>query len=115
MPFFFPKTAYLQVKAVANPALDYESRLIAHYADDIHALHAQLGSDAGGAQFDGFDVPGADAVWVQPGEESNKLSYWRVYGSTLRYTVNGATRTFPVMSLISWRGEWYVVHLGEIR
>ncbi|HEX9506308.1 MAG TPA: hypothetical protein VGA62_09920 [Acidimicrobiia bacterium] len=115
MPFFFPKRAYLQVKAIADPELDYESRLIAHYEDDIHALHGQIGGDAAQAQLDGIDVPGSDAVWVQPGEESNKLSYWRVYGSVLRYTVNGAARTFPVTSLISWRGEWYVVHLGTIR
>ena len=50
-----------------------------------------------------------------PGEESNTLPYWRVYGSTLRYSVDGTTRSFPITSLISWRGEWYVVHLGAIR
>jgi hypothetical protein len=115
MPFFFPRSAYLQVKAVADPALDYESRLVANYDNDIHTLHAELGTDAGRAQFSEIDVPGNDAVLVQPGEESNKLSYWRVYGTLLHYTVNGTTRSFPVTSLISWRGEWYVVHLGEIR
>ena len=52
---------------------------------------------------------------VQPGEEYNKLSYWRVYGTTLQYTEDGQANSFPVTSLISWRGEWYVVHLGEIR
>jgi len=54
-------------------------------------------------------------VWVQPGEESNKGSYWRVYGTTMQYEVDGQTGSFPVTSLISWRGEWYVVHLGAIR
>jgi hypothetical protein len=115
MPFFFPKAAYLQVKAISDPASDYEQRLIANYRQDVHALHAQLGSDAASAQFAGIDVPDGQAVLVQPGEESNKLSYWRVYGTTLRYAVNGTTASFPVTSLISWRGEWYVVHLGEIR
>ena len=53
---------------------------------------------------------------MQPGEESNKLSYWRVYGTTMQYTESTARRgSFPVTSLISWRGQWYVVHLGEIR
>jgi hypothetical protein len=115
MPFFFPKSAYLQVKAIPDPASDYENRLIANYEQDIHALHAQLGADASTAHFDGIDVPDADAVWVQPGEESNKLSYWRVYGTQLRYTLAGVAGTMPVTSLISWRGEWYVVHLGAIR
>jgi hypothetical protein len=115
MPFFFPKAAYLQVKAIADPATDYEQRLIANYEQDIHTLHAQLGADAASVQFAGIDVPDAQAVLVQPGEESNKLSYWRVYGTTLRYTEDGQGNSFPVASLISWRGEWYVVHLGEIR
>jgi hypothetical protein len=115
MPFFFPQAAYLQVKAIADPATDYQQRLIANYEQDIHTLHAQLGADAAGAQFDSIDVPDAQAVLVQPGEESNKLSYWRVYGSTLHYTEDGQARSFPVTSLISWRGQWYVVHLGQIR
>jgi hypothetical protein len=115
MPFFFPKAAYLQVKAISDPATDYEQRLIANYEQDIHTLHAQLGAGAANAQFAGIDVPDSAAVLVQPGEESNKLSYWRVYGTTLQYTQDGQTNSFPVTSLISWRGEWYVVHLGEVR
>ena len=115
MPFFFPKRAYLQVKAISDPATDYEQRLIANYEQDIHTLHSQLGADAASAQFVGIDVPDGQAVLVQPGEESNKLSYWRVYGTKLRYSLNGTTNSFPVTSLISWRGQWYVVHLGEIR
>jgi len=78
-------------------------------------LHAQLGADAARAQFAGIDVPDSQVVLVQPGEESNRLPYWRVYGTTLRDTVDGQEHSFPVTSLISWRGQWYVVHLGEIR
>jgi len=115
MPFFFPKSAYLQVKAISDPATDYEQRLIANYEQDIHALHAQLGADSANAQFAAINVPDSQAVLVQPGEEYNKLSYWRVYGTTLQYTEDGQTNSFPVTSLISWRGEWYVVHLGAIR
>jgi hypothetical protein len=50
--------------------------------------------------------------WVQPGEEYNKIGYYRAFGSRLRYEVDGAPRAFDVKSLISWRGEWYVVHLS---
>jgi hypothetical protein len=115
MRFFFPKDAYLQVKAIADPASDYEQRLIANFKQDIHALHTQLGPNAVAARFDGISVPADEAVVVQPGEEYNKLSYWRVYGTTLRYTLDGTAASLPVTSLISWRGEWYVVHLGAIR
>jgi hypothetical protein len=115
LPFFFPKSAYLQVKAISDPAGDYQNRLIANYEEDIHTLHAQLGANAANAKFTGISVPDAQAVFVQPGEESNKGSYWRVYGTTMQYQVDGQTGSFPVTSLISWRGEWYVVHLGAIR
>jgi hypothetical protein len=115
LPFFFPKSAYLQVKAISDPASDYQNRLIANFAEDVHSLHAQLGANAADAKLVGVNVPDDQAVLVQPGEESNKLSYWRVYGSTMRYDVDGQSGSFPVTSLISWRGEWYVVHLGAIR
>jgi hypothetical protein len=115
LPFFFPQRAYLQVKAISDPAGDYQSRLIANFDDDVHTLHAQLGANASDAQFVGITVPDAQAVLVPPGDEYNKLSYWRVYGTTMQYTVDGQSGSFPVSSLISWRGEWYVVHLGAIR
>jgi hypothetical protein len=114
-PFFFPLSAYLQVKDISNPAGDYQSRLIANYEQDIHALHAQLGDAASRAQLTGMSVPNDQAQWITPGTEYNKGSYWRVYGSTLNFTVDGQSRSFPVTSLISWRGQWYVVHLGEVR
>jgi hypothetical protein len=115
LPFFFPRSAYLQVKAISDPAGDYQNRLIANFDDDVHSLHAQLGPNAANAKFVGITVPDDQAVLVQPGEESNKLSYWRVYGTTMQYEVDGQTGSFPVTSLISWRGQWYVVHLGAIR
>jgi len=115
LPFFFPKSAYLQVKAISDPAGDYQNRLIANYEEDIHALHAQLGAHAANAQYVGISVPDDQAVFVQPGEESNKGSYWRVYGTTMQYQVDGQTGSFPVTSMISWRGEWYVVHLAGFK
>jgi hypothetical protein len=114
-PFFFPLSAYLQVKAISDPTGDYQSRLIANYEQDIHTLHAQLGDAASRAQLTGLSVPNDQAQWIAPGVEYNKGSYWRVYGSTLDYTVDGQPHSLPVTSLISWRGQWYVVHLGQIR
>jgi hypothetical protein len=111
MPMFFPLGAYQQVKDVPNPAADWRHRLVAAYAHDIHALHAQLGSAGASATLVALDVPEAHARWVEPGEEYNKIGYYRVFGSRLRFQADGATRTFEVKSLISWRGEWYVVHV----
>ncbi|HEY4012612.1 MAG TPA: hypothetical protein VGM06_04705 [Polyangiaceae bacterium] len=118
MSFFFPLGAYRQVKDVANPAADWSHRLVAAYTHDIHALHAQIAAvsraDGAAIQFLGLDVPEERARWVEPGEEYNKIGYFRVFGSRLRYEVGGLTQTFDVKSLISWRGEWYVVHLSAI-
>ena len=111
-PFFFPLSAYKQVKAIWNPAEDYQNRLIAWYDLDIQAAHDHLGSAAAGARFVGVDVPEGDAEWIEPGVEYNKGSYYRVYGSRLNYEVGGHAASIGVFSLISWRGEWYDVHLG---
>jgi len=109
---FFPLGAYLQVKAISNPAADYRYRLVALYDLDVRALHLRVGS---GATLLGVDVPDASATWVPPGQEYNKGSYWRVYGTRMRYrTATGKEGSFGIFSLISWRGQWYVVHLGPI-
>jgi hypothetical protein len=113
MPFFFPLSAYLQVKAISNPAGDWQQRLVGAYQRDIHALHANLGAAVSSAQFTGIDVP-ATAQWVLPGAEYNKGPYWRVYGAQVRYTVGGRAGSFTIASMISWRGRWYIVHLARI-
>ncbi len=82
-----------------------------NYKRDVHALHESLSHDLGRAQYEGVEVPDARARWVEPGEEGNKTGYWRVYGARLRYKVGERSRTVDLSSLISWRGEWYVVHL----
>jgi hypothetical protein len=111
MPFFFPVTAYEQVKAITSPASDWRRRLVAAYKRDIHGLNQRLGDKANVAKFVRLDIPEERARWVDPNEESNKLGYWRVYGTRIIYEVGGKERALDVTSLISWRGEWYVVHL----
>jgi hypothetical protein len=115
MPFFFPLGAYQQVKDIGDPASDWKHRLVAAYARDVHALHRRLGDDPSAAKLVALDVPDDHARWVDPGEEYNKLGYFRVFGSKLRCQVDGKERAFDVKSLISWRGEWYVVHLSAIK
>lgn len=115
MPFFFRVTAYEQVKAITNPASDWRRRLVAAYKRDVHALHKRVGDQAANAKLVRADVPQDRARWVEPNEESNKLGYYRVYGTRLVYEVDGKERSLEVTSLISWRGEWYVVHLSGFK
>lgn len=111
MPFFFPVSAYGQVKAVTSPSGDWKHRLVAAYTRDIRAMAKTLGKNAESATFVRLDVPDRAARWVEPNEEYNKLGYYRVFGARLVYSIGGKERTFDISSLISWRGEWYVVHL----
>jgi hypothetical protein len=115
MPAFFPLGAYQQVKDIGDPASDWKRRLVSAYRHDIHTLHGALGESGGDAKLVSFDVPDARARWVDPGEEWNKIGYFRVFGSRLRYVAGGAEHAIEVKSLISWRGQWYVVHLSTIR
>ncbi|GAC1307028.1 MAG: hypothetical protein NVSMB16_03110 [Acidimicrobiales bacterium] len=110
LPAFFPRQAYVQVKAVRNPASDWKDRLVALYNADIVGLHASMGASASSIQFSGVDVPDAAAQWLGPGAEYNKLGYWRVFNTRVRYTGPSGSGSFIVISLISWRGQWYVVH-----
>jgi hypothetical protein len=115
MPFFFPLAAYEQVKAIGHPARDWKLRLVAAYVRDIHDLHIKLGPNAARAKFVRADVPMAKARWVDPGEEYNKLGYYRVFGTKLRGEIDGRSVALDVTSLISWRGEWYCVHLTGVK
>jgi hypothetical protein len=115
MPAFFPVTAYKQVKAIPSPESDWKHRLVAAFARDIHRLHERLGKHATDATFVELEVASERARWIEPGEESNKVGYWRVYGSKIRYQVGDNAAALDVTSLISWRGDWYVVHLSGFK
>jgi hypothetical protein len=112
MPAFFPGSAYAQIKAVSNPEADFQTRLVSAYKKDIAAVNASLAANAAIAKFVGVSVP-HQWNWVSPGECYNSGGYWHAPGSRLLYRVDGELRSFGVFSLISWRGEWYVVHLSS--
>jgi hypothetical protein len=109
---FFPLVAYQQVKDVAKPERDYRFRLLANFKRDVLEYHHALGAAAAEAKFSGVTVSERDTKWMAPGSEGNKLGYFRVLRSHLHFTLPaGRSRDFELTSLISWRGEWYVVHL----
>ena len=111
---FFPLSAYRQVKAIADPAGDYESRLIGNFRLDLVAAHGLLGTGAGQARLLRVVVPSDFVHWVAPGACFNRVGYFEVPNSRVVYSSAAGTRSFGIASLISWRGEWYVVHLGSV-
>jgi hypothetical protein len=110
-PAFFPRAAYLQVKQIGDAGADYDERLIGNFRLDISAAHELLGAGAASAKLLRVEVP-RQWAWIPPGYCYNLIGYWHAPGSRLVYESHGQVRSFGIFSLISWRGEWYVVHLG---
>jgi hypothetical protein len=116
MPAFFPLVAYEQVKAIANPAADWQNRLVSEYRQDVLAAHNLIGDRARQAALVDVIVPGQDSDWISPGVCANRVGYWHVANARMVYRVGGRIMSFGISTLISWRGRWYVVHLGgELR
>jgi hypothetical protein len=111
---FFPLRAYEQVKAIGDPADDYAGRLLVDYRLDLQAAHELLGAKPAAARLIRAIVPQAFIHWVAPGACDNRLGYYEVPNSRLVYRVAGQVRSLGIASLISWRGNWYVVHLGAV-
>jgi hypothetical protein len=112
LPAFFPRAAYLQVKQIPNAAADYRQRLVGAFRLDIGAAHRLLGAGAARAKLLYVSVP-KQWAWIPPGGCFNRIGYWHAPGARLVYRQQGEIRSFGIFSLISWRGEWYVVHLAR--
>jgi hypothetical protein len=110
-PGFFPLAAYKQVKAIPYPAADWQYRLWYDFGLDVRAAHRLAGPEA---RLVRVIMPAAYTVWVPPGACYNSVGYWHAPGARVVYRVHGQERSFGIASLISWRGVWYVVHLGAV-
>jgi len=111
---FFPKGAYVQLKAIADAGSDWTDRLVNDYGLDIAAAHALLGRGARNAALVGVKVEESYGHWIQPGVCYNSVGYYEMPNARVVYRENGQLRSFGIASMISWRGVWYVVHLGAI-
>jgi hypothetical protein len=111
LPAFFPVAAYKQVKAISDPAADWQARLWHDFVLDVGAAHRLV---AGQARLVRVIVPVSYATWVPPGGCYNSTGYWHVPGARVVYHEHGRQRSFGIASLISWRGVWYVVHFGAV-
>jgi hypothetical protein len=108
---FFPEKAYEQVKAIPDPDSDWQTRLWYEFTLDVAAVHPLIGKNA---KLLKVIVPAEYAIWIPPGACYNNIGYWHVPGSRVVYKQDGATKSFGVTSFISWRGDWYLVHLGAL-
>jgi len=111
---FFPKDAYVQLKAIASASSDWTDRLVHDYHLDISAAHALLGRHAASARLIAVDVQASYGHWIEPGVCYNRIGYYEMPNARIVYREDGRTRSFGIASMISWRGVWYVVHLGAI-
>lgn len=114
MQTFFPESAYLQMKTgiLPNPASDYQGRLVAFLDLDLAAYQGALGTPPSSATLTTINANPSLAQWIPPGSCENKIGYWHLPNVRMVYITNGAEKSFAIASLISWRGVWYVVHLG---
>lgn len=108
---FFPRSAYVQMKtgAIPNPSGDYSDRLVSFYDLDLAAYHRLVTATSTLVK---ASVNPADAEWIPAGVCENKIGYWHVPGVRLVFRRGTKIESVAVASLISWRGVWYVVHLG---
>jgi hypothetical protein len=111
-PFWFPKEPFTPLKDVKNPE-KYWKNLHAAYAADIHKVHKKRKSWEG-AKFKSFEV-GSTPKWVPPGDEANKIGYYRSFRGKLRYELDGETYSIEVHTVISWQARWYITHLLKFK
>ena len=109
---FFPEAAYVQAKAIAYAASDWTNRLWLDFELDVHAAHDVVDGNAHLVRVD--MAPDWEAAWVPPGYCYNAVGYWHINGARLVYDRYGEERSIGIASLISWRGDWYVVHFGGV-
>jgi hypothetical protein len=111
-PVFFPESAYRQVKAIWNPGGDYRTRIWAIFTRDVAAYRRALGGHAGRARLVGVIAAPATEGWIPRAVCENAVGYWHLPGTRLVYVIGRTRYSVGVNSMISWRGAWYVIHLG---
>ncbi len=111
---FFPKDAYIQLKAIVSAGSDWTDRLVNDYGLDVAAAHALLGRGGASARLIRVAVRSGYGHWIEPGVCYNSIGYYEMPNARIVYRDSGEVRSFGIASMISWRGVWYVVHLGAI-
>lgn len=111
-PLWFPRDVFLDLKDIKDPG-KYWDQLHRAYARDIEKLHKKQKSWEG-ATFDRLDI-GSPPKWVKPGDEGNKIGYYRTTKSTLHFTQDGKAHTLEVRVMITWQGRFFITHLSKFK
>lgn len=110
--FWFPKEPFLILKDIKDPG-KYWDQLHRAYVKDIEKLHKKR-ANWDGCEFEKFE-PGSPPKWVKPGEEGNKIGYFRTVKGNLVYKAEGKSHKLEVRVIISWQKRWYITHLGKFK
>lgn len=110
--FWFPKEPFIPLKDIKDPG-KYWAQLHRTYANDIHALHKKRKrwDKVEFVSFDGWSKP----KWVKPGDEANKIGYYRAFHGKLRFKVDGEADEIDVHTIITWQGRWHCTHLRKFK
>ena len=64
LEYCFPKAAYAKDKAIKNPAVDWERRLVAAFRRDVHEYHRGLKSGSG-PSFLSLEISEPNTRWMK--------------------------------------------------
>ncbi len=110
---FFPLAPYVAMKTglLTSPRGDWNDRLWAFYQLDVASAHHLLALH-GPVHYAGYRANLSSVTWIYPGGCENLFGYWHLPGVRLEFRGPRGVVSLLIASLISWRGQWYVVHLG---
>ncbi|MEZ4293839.1 MAG: hypothetical protein R3B70_02600 [Polyangiaceae bacterium] len=111
-PLWFPREPFLILKDIKDPG-KYWDQLHRAFVKDVEKLHKKRKSWEG-TEFVKFE-PGSPPKWVKPGDEGNKIGYYRTVKGNLVYSFEGKNHKLEVRVMISWQNRWYITHLGKFK
>ena len=105
----FPRDAYLQIKDVPDPGKHWDTKVLAAFRSQVHALHHHT-KGIERAVFTSFEL-GQPAAEVMPKKHDLKRMLWRARRSRVGFTIDGKPSHFDIVEMTGWRGAWYVTRL----
>lgn len=105
---FFPREAFLKLKAIAKPEVYYQ-QLIEWFRKDLSAEQAKAQVPW---SYVSFKL--GSCRWKAPGSEANAIAYWSCYNSQIQVEHAGQKNQILVRTLINWGQEWYITHLHPL-
>lgn len=106
--YFFPREAFLQLKAMKGAERYYDEELIKHFDHDVGTAHERLKVQT---DWELASFEKGRCVWKEKGTEYNAIPYWSCYRNKIHLKKGDAKLTIPLRTLINWGPRWYVTHL----